>query len=67
MEDILKTLLSYQLPKGLLDYFELVSVEQEEGKLLLQLDELNVKPVGSDWFGVKRLSSSGSLRRLSNT
>ena len=43
-EDILKKLLSYQLPTGLLDFFELVSVEQNDDKLILHLDELNRKP-----------------------
>ena len=58
MEDVLKTLLSYQLPKGVLDYFELVSVEEEKDKLVLQLDELNVKPLGHQ---AKNLESKGFL------
>ena len=43
--DILKTLISYQLPSGVLDYFELVGVLEEKGRLILVLDELNKKPV----------------------
>ena len=58
MEDILKTLLSYQLPKGVLDYFELVSVKQEEDKLVLQLDELNTKSLSNQ---DKDLESKGFL------
>ena len=58
MEEVLKTLLSYQLPKGVLDYFELVSVEQEGDKLVLHLDELNVKPLG---YEGKELESKGFL------
>lgn len=44
-KDILKELVKFQFPSGVLEYFELVSVKQEEGKLLLQLDELPVKPI----------------------
>ena len=58
MEDVLRTLLSYQLPKGVLDYFELVSVKQEKGKLVLQLEELNVKPLAHH---DKSLESKGFL------
>ena len=56
--DILKTLLGYQLPKGVLDFFELVSVQQDGDKLVLQLDELNVKPIGGH---DKDLESKGFL------
>ncbi len=58
MEEVLKSLLSYQLPKGVLDYFELVSVKQEEDKLVLQLDELNKKPLTHQ---DKSLESKGFL------
>ena len=43
-KDVLKSLLRFQFPSGVLEYFELVSVKQEGGKLLLQLDEFAVKP-----------------------
>ena len=61
MEDALKALLSYQLPPGVLDYFELVSVEQEGEKLVLQLDELNIKPLSDQ---DNDLESKGFLRSV---
>ncbi|MCP4456915.1 MAG: hypothetical protein GY816_02645 [Cytophagales bacterium] len=57
-KDILKELVKFQFPSGVLDYFELVSVKQEDGKLLLQLDELPVKPIERK---DKNLESKGFL------
>ena len=46
MQDAERKLLSFLMPAGLLEYFQIQEVDQVENQLHIYLDELNTPPIG---------------------
>ncbi len=46
MQDTERKLLSLLMPEGLLEYFEILEVNQVDNQLHIYLDELNISPSG---------------------
>jgi len=44
MDDLKKELLSYILPEGLLDYFDITSVTKNLSKFVISISEKKLKP-----------------------
>lgn len=53
-----QTLISFLLPEGILDYFEILKVEKELKELQIYLEEKNIAPSGYD---LSELESKGFL------
>lgn len=58
MQEAERKLLSLLMPKGLLEYFQILEVNQIEKQLHIYLDELNIAPVG---YENSKLESKGFM------
>ncbi|KQM73079.1 transposase, partial [Pedobacter sp. Leaf216] len=57
-----QTLVSFLLPEGILDYFEILKVAKESKELQIFLEEKNIAPSG---YGITELESKGFLPEVS--
>ncbi|WP_343321762.1 hypothetical protein [Sphingobacterium multivorum] len=46
MQEAKRKLLSLLMPEGLLEYFQILEVDQVDNQLHIYLDELNIAPAG---------------------
>ena len=58
MQEAERKLLSLLMPKGLLEYFQILEVNQIENQLHIYLVELNIAPVG---YEASKLESKGFM------
>lgn len=58
MQDAERKLLSLLMPDGLLEYFEILEVDQVDNHLHIYLDELNISPSG---YENRKLESKGFM------
>ena len=58
MQDAERRLLSLLMPKGLLDYFDIMEVVQQDQELHIHLDEKNIPPTG---YESTKLESKGFM------
>lgn len=58
MQDVERRLLSLLMPEGLLDYFDIKEVVQEDKELHIHLDEKNIVPSG---YENNKLESKGFM------
>ncbi|MBP3944595.1 transposase [Sphingobacteriaceae bacterium WQ 2009] len=58
MESVEFKLLSFLMPEGLLEYFQIQEVDQVENQLHIYLDELNIPPSG---YENNKLESKGFM------
>ncbi|MBD1428117.1 ISAon1 family transposase N-terminal region protein [Sphingobacterium litopenaei] len=58
MQEAERKLLSLLLPEGLLEYFQILEVDQVDNQLHIYLDELNIAPTG---YENSKLESKGFM------
>ncbi len=58
MQDAERKLLSLLMPEGLLEYFQILEVDQVDNQLHIYLDELNISPTG---YENSKLESKGFM------